>query len=294
MTSGVANRIEAAAVVKPAADGALTDNLLIKERRSKKVGALPTKARLVLAAAQRCVGVSAAAIAAPESVGVSLGTLYGSMDVAEQCLQTAHASGFGHVTPSWYATGLANATTAIVASMHDLRGPNLTVLGYPAGIEAIIFGCRQILARRARAMLAGGFDLASDAYTARVRAAPDFADAAAIHPGAGLVWLVEGGEPTANATTIVGWSQGVIAEHAFAQGEFGSLIESAAGGKLQRAPMVHVIRPGRRGLVDYLAATPVIHLIEDVVTAGKTGRHALIVKGFGPAVICLLLEKSSG
>lgn len=290
MTAGVAIRIEAAAVVKPAADGTLTENLLIKERRSKKVGALPIKARMVLAAAQRCVRANAA----PESVGVSFGTQYGSMDVAEQCLQTMHASGFGHVTPSWYATGLPNATTAIVASMYDFRGPNLTVLGYQGGVEAIVFACRQILARRARAMLAGGFDLASDAYVARLRAAPEYCGATEIHPGTGLVWLSANIEPAAGATRIVGWSQGVVAEDAFGRGEFGNLIRAAAGSGRRPEPVMHVVRPGRERRVDYLAATPVIHLIDNVVAAGSPGLHALIVKGFGPAVICLLLEKSSG
>lgn len=289
MTPRAPIRIEAAAVVKPQADGALAEDLLIKERRSKKVGALPAKARMALAAVQRCVR-AVSPVAAPERIGVSFGTSYGSMDVAEQCLQTAHASGFGHVTPSWYATGLPNATTAIVASMHDFRGPNLTFVGYPSGIEAIIFGCRQIGAGRAHAVLAGGFDLASDVHIARLRASPEFGRAAAIHPGAGVVWLSKDGK---RAASVVGWSQGVVADDAFERGEFRMLMESAAGGALRNRPTIHVVRPGREGVIDYLAATPVIHLIENIVATPRPGLHALIVKGFGPSVTCLLLERSN-
>jgi 3-oxoacyl-[acyl-carrier-protein] synthase II len=286
--------VECAVSNRPGVDGFLTDSLLVKERRSKKVGALPDKARMVLAAAHRCLRPnSASTVGARDRVGVSLGTLFGSMDVAELCLQTAHDGGFGNVTPSWYATGLPNSTAAIVASVHDMKGPNLTVLGYQAGVEAIIMGCRQILAGRASAMLAGGFDLASERYTAQLREAADYSEALAIHPGVGLVWLSENGEAASGTARIVGWSQGIPEEGAFKTGGFSRLIESASKGRgPSHEPVVHIVYPGRKGAVDHMAATAPIYLVENIVEAGPPGLHALIVKGFGPSVVCLLVEKS--
>jgi 3-oxoacyl-[acyl-carrier-protein] synthase II len=286
--------IECGVANKPAVDGVLADSLLTKERRSRKVGALPNKARMVLEAVNRCRrGHLAAAGGARDRIGVSLGTLYGSADVAELCLQTVHDGGFGSVTPSWYATGLPNATAAIVAAVHDMKGPNLTVLGYQAGVEAIIIGCRQILMGRASAMLAGGFDVASERYTARLREAAEYSGALAIHPGVGLVWLSARGESAPAAATIVGWSQGIADEAAFRAGRFSRLIESASrGGKPRGEPLVHVVYPGRKGAVDHLAATAPIYLVENIIEAGAPGLHALIVKGFGASVACLLVEKS--
>ena len=60
---------------KPEADGILSASMLTPERRSPKVGALPDKARMVLAAARRCLPEdgSPARETAGET-GVSLGT----------------------------------------------------------------------------------------------------------------------------------------------------------------------------------------------------------------------------
>jgi 3-oxoacyl-[acyl-carrier-protein] synthase II len=286
--------IRAAAVVSPGPDGQLSDALLIKERRNRKVGALPVKARMVLEATRRCLQKGDIdPTSARKRPGVSLGTLCGSMDVAEQSLRTVHGAGFAEVTPSWYATGLPSATSAIVASVHDMKGPNLTVLGHHAGIDAIIFGCRQILAERASAMLAGGFDVPNESFLARFHSAPEYAEVT-VHGGAGLVWLEEDRGLAAGMTAIVGWSQGILDERAFQAGELSQLLRLAAGGiPLSTTPVVHRISPARHGAVDYLAATSVIYLVESVIDSGAPGLHALCAKGFGPSVSCLLLEKSS-
>lgn len=276
-----------AAASKPGEDGILSEGLLISERRSKKVGALPEKARMVLAAVRRCLPDDADASAgAGGPVGVSLGTFYGSMDVAEQCLQAVQNGGFQDVTPSWYATGLPNATAAIVASVHGLTGPNLTALGYQAGIEAIVMGCRQIRAGRAAAMLAGGFDLVGGARAAQLSQAPEYAEASAIHPGVGLVWLAPEREP-GTAATVAGWSQGTIAEGETERDFVARLVRSACAEETGRHTTVHLVRPGRAGSVDYLAATAPIHLVESIVEAGSPGLHALVVRGFGPSALCL-------
>lgn len=289
--------ITRAAASKPGDDGVLAESMLTSERRSRKVGILPTKARLVVEAARRCLDPDLMAGAGGhDRIGISLGTVFGSMDSAEFCLLTPRNGGFGHVTPSWYATGLPNATAAIVASMHDLQGPNLTVLGYQAGIEAIVTGCRQILAGRASAMLAGGFDLPSERFITWLRDTDVYDEARAIHPGVGLVWLSAVGEARTTVATIIGWSQGFLEPqpHDGAIDRVSPLIEAAAnGGSLARKPMVHLLCPGRKGRVDHLAATAPIHLVERIIEGGPPGVYALIVKGFDTSAVCLLVEKQA-
>lgn len=302
-------RIDCVAASKPAESGILDEALLSKERRSRKVGALPLKARMVLEASQRCIAADADGAAGTgidrTRLGVSLGTLFGSIDVAEQCLKTVHGEGFSGVTPSWYATGLPNATAAIVASIHDLKGPNLTSLGYQAGIDAIIFGCRQILAGNADAVLAGGFDMPSDRYSAKLLETSLYAGVGAIQPGAGLVWLSgvpDGPSSRSGEASIVGWATGSVAASlrqpaADLAGDKAilQLIRDAARGRaLDSAPQIHVVYPGSTA-VDHLAATAPLRLVEDILTRGGAGLHALLVQGFRPATCtCLLVEKGPG
>ncbi len=285
--------IAGCAASKPGDDGIVSESLLTPEQRSRKVGVLPTKARFVLGAARKCFGRDSSAIGEMrERVGVSLGTVSGSMDNAELCLLTKRNSGFRDVMPSWYATGLPNATAGIVASTYDLQGPNLTVLGYQAGIEAIIMACRQIVAGRASDMLAGGFDLPSERFTSWLSDAPVYAEAPTIHPGVGLVWLSADPETQTAAATITGWSQAFVPSAADPVAPFLPLIEQAAeAGRLRRNPVVHLLHPGRKGLVDYLAATAPIHLVETITASEPPGVHAVIVKGFSPSVACLFVEK---
>ncbi|HEV7372759.1 beta-ketoacyl synthase N-terminal-like domain-containing protein [Arenibaculum sp.] len=278
---------------RPDEDGAVTDALLTPERRSKKVGTLPDQARFVLAAVRRCLPEDVAATpGANARVGVSLGTFHGSMDVAERCLRTMSGGGFREVTPSWYATGLPNATAAIVASVHELAGPNLTMLGYQAGIEAIVMACRQILAGRATAMLAGGFDLPSPHFAARLAGAAEYDGTGTIHAGAGLVWLRPGdaGEPA--GATVVGWSQGAIGTGETDRDVVARLIAAASAGPPDRHPAVHLVRPEGGGAVDHLAATAPIRLVDAIVGNGEPGLHALVVRGFGASAACLLVEKA--
>lgn len=303
-------RIECAAVNTPAESGALDEALLCKERRSRKVGALPMKARMVLEASQRCIATGMADAAGTDvdrtRLGVSLGTLFGSIDVAEQCLSTVYREGFSGVTPSWYATGLPNATAAIVASIHDFKGPNLTSLGYQAGIDAIVFGCRQILAGNAHAVLAGGFDMPSDRYSEKLLKSNLFAGVGAIRPGAGLVWLSEGASDLAplgpGEASIVGWATANMgtslrkpATELAADSAILQLIKDAARGRaLDSIPAIHAVYPGC-ATVDHLAATAALRLIEDVLTHGRAGLHALLVQGFRPGTCtCLLVEKGHG
>jgi 3-oxoacyl-[acyl-carrier-protein] synthase II len=287
--------ISAACVVKPGPGGKLEESQLLRDKRSRKVGVLPEKARMVLAAASRCVPEALTALPAPTGdSGVSLGTLHGSMDAAEMCLRAAHAEGFGKVVPSWYATGLPNATAAILAAVHNLGGPNLTFLGHKAGIDAIINGCRQITVRRAGAMLVGGFDLPGPFFAEELATRYGYASAAVIHPGAGLLWLSEKPAVGPALARIAGWSQGFHPDADGSSDEWiGRIVDDAADRNhisVERSA-IHVVYPRRNSDIDYLAATAPIGLIEDIVESAEPGFHAIVSKGYGPEVSCLVIEK---
>lgn len=284
--SAPAIRILSTAVHRPGPDGKIGDDLLVRDRRSPKVGALSEKMRFLLAATGPCLG---AAGGARPAIGVSLGTLLGAGDVAQRTLTVARQSGFVSVTPSWYATGLANAATAIVASFHDLQGPNLTFLGYQSGIDAIIMACRMIRGGRAPAMLAGGFDWPGEGGAVRFGRS-----GGPVQPAAGLV-LLDGtagkaspGE--ASGPAILGWSQG----WAGSDGDdwWAPLVDRALAGTARAGviPTVHLIRPSVSGVVDYLAAGAPVHLADVILAPGSAGAHALVVRGWGPAAACLLVE----
>jgi 3-oxoacyl-[acyl-carrier-protein] synthase II len=263
--------------------------MMMAERRSRKVGALPDKARMVLNAALHCLPDELPEHTSRHAMGVSLGTQCGAMDAAQACLTTMHTEGFGAVTPSWYATGLPNATAAIVAAIHDLQGPNLTLMGYTGGIEAITMACRQLMAGRADAMLAGGFDAVTPVMQTLARTCPDLADTT-LQAGVGLLWLTQAGNAPAPLASIVGWSQGWLPREALVRGNHGDLVAQAcsmldtpAGGIT-----THLVTPGRH---DQLAATAVQRLVNDIVEAGQPGLHALLVQGLTPNACCLLIDK---
>lgn len=291
MPSGVS--ILGARAIRPGADGTLGDDALVKEKRLPKVGRLPEKARMVLAAARSILPASVPAASEPaEDIGVALGTVHGSMDAVELCLRTMQSDGFGKVVPSWYATGLPNATAAILASCLGLGGPNLTLLGHHAGIEAVVFGCRQIALGRARSMLAGGFDMPGAFFAEQLAPPADRRPGAGIQPGVGLMRL--SGDPAAEGALarIVGWSQSFHAGGALADGDVEALVDGLlAGAGSREPPRVHIIDPARPGGADHLAATGPIHVVENVIEQGAPGLHAIIGKGYGPQLACLLVRK---
>jgi len=285
--------------VRAGPDGTLADDALVPERRGRKVGALPDTARLTLAAVRRCLGETP--LPAGERTGISLGTYFGATDVAERCLDTVRGPGFAEVTPSWYATGLPNATAAIVAALHEATGPNLTLLGWHAGLGAIVAGCRQIAAGRCDTVLAGGFDRPSPRYAALLATDPAFAPAA-VHAGAAVLRLdraapdggVGEGPPRA---TVVGWSQAEAhageSDDALAArltGAAAALADGAAGTPGAEPAAIRFLAPGRTGAADHLAASAPLHLVEALLTAPVSGRTAVVARGLGSAAACLLLD----
>lgn len=266
-------------------DGAIGEWILCAERRAPKVGVLTTQARLVVEAARRCL----AGVERPvdDTIGISLGTLCGANDVAERCLQTAHATGIADVSASWYATGLPNSTGGVVASMAGLRGPNLTLLGYQAGLDAIIMACRILRAGGAQCMLAGGFDVPGNGEIARLRNAPLLGNTGAILAGVGLVLLTNQKDGANHLATVVGWSYRDSEDT-----DHDELIDSAIR-TLQPTPssppVRHILSPGLCRH-EYLAATCPIRLVEALTASDESGLHAFIVEGHGPRSVCLVVD----
>ena len=287
--------ITRAVAIRPVVDAILDESLLAKEKRSAKIGILPLKARMVLAAATQCLPPSLlAASESSNAIGVSLGTAYGSMDVAESCLRTVHGEGFKHVVPSWYATGLPNATTAIIAAIYKLGGPNLTFLGRQAGMDAIIHGCRQIATGRASTMLAGGFDMPSAVIGARLANAHQDHPAGRIEPGVGLLCLTNAVPDESALARIVGWAQqGHRAGVASGTRGVALVAQAMARAQVHATPQIHVIDQHyleRAG--DQLAASAPIYLVKQVLDMQGHGLHAVLTEGIGQSDTCLLFEKT--
>jgi 3-oxoacyl-[acyl-carrier-protein] synthase II len=277
--------IQRSVALRSESDGAVGEWILCAERRSPKVGVLSTQARLVVEATRRCL----AGIERPcdDIIGLSLGTVCGANDVAERCLQTARASGIADVSASWYATGLPNSTSGAVASMADLRGPNLTLLGYQAGLDAIIMACRILRAGGAQCMLAGGFDIPSTGEIARLRSAPSLSNTGVILAGVGLVLLANHSDSPDRLATVIGWSYGDTAN-----ADHDALIDAAIGSVQRTAslsPIRHILSPGLCN-GEYLAATCPIRLVETLKATGEGGLHAFIVEGDGLRPVCLVVD----
>lgn len=174
--------------------------------RSRRAGALSGAARLALAAAAQCpsVGDSFDLCGAPDArTGICLGTRHGAAAVARRSLLVLREHGVAGLQPSWYAGGLANATSALLASACAFGGPNLSFLGQHAGLDALIHACRCLARHRADHMLAGGVDTCE-------AAAPPCETAAS----AAALLLLRRMAPPSNATDarprlgrVLGWAQ---------------------------------------------------------------------------------------
>lgn len=262
---------------------ALDDALAGQAARSRKTGALSEVARMVLLATARCVPPDCgrdAATAGDARAGVSLGTLRGAADVAQRSLRAVQASGFAGLVPSWYAGGLANATTATLASVYGLGGPNLTFLGGHAGLDAIIHACRSIERGRAASMLAGGFDV------------PAWSGTDGPHAGTALVWLTSAPGGLPRLATIAGWSQHQGPKKKAAD-RAGALVHEAMRHRPGNGPVTLHHVDATTGGADCLAAGAPLHLVREVLKPGNAGLHALVVLGAENGS-CLVVEVAQG
>jgi hypothetical protein len=278
-------------VLRQQPGSALGDDVLCAERRSPKVGTLTTPARLAIEATRRCL--SGVAHTPDDLIGLSLGTLCGANDVVERSLRTAHGSGIAEVSASWYATGLPNSTAGVVASIAALRGPNLTLLGYHAGLDAIIMACRLLRSGAASSMLAGGFDVPNQSEIARLTQSPELGNTATLTAGIGLLLLTSRTDAAIEPAHIVGWSYG-RSERAERDDLVARAIAARAPPLRPSAPILHLISPGDRE-ADHLAASAPIRIAELLAQPEPShGLHAFVAAGPGLRPVCLAVEITGG
>ncbi|MCA1299037.1 beta-ketoacyl synthase N-terminal-like domain-containing protein [Stappia indica] len=278
--------IRATAAGKAANDGSMPADMLCAERRSPRVGAINTQARMVVQALRRCLEGNGRP--QQERIGLSLGTAHGANGIVETSLKTAHGTGFEDVVTAWYATGLPNSTAGVVASLEQLLGPNLTLLGEQSGLEAIVMACRLIRARHVDGMVAGGFDTpASDSVPGEGEAAPSAPVKTAL-PGVGLLMLAAAEDTDSNAVRILGWSSDMVGGRS--DDDLIAAALAVAGRTADPSNVRRTVLGGDRGDGDYRAATGPIHLIEVIGAAPASGLHAFISHGNDGKAVCLLLD----
>lgn len=282
--------IRATAAGKAANDGSLPADMLCAERRSPRVGAINTQARMVVQALRRCLDGNGRP--QQERIGLSLGTAHGANGIVETSLKTAHGTGFEDVVTAWYATGLPNSTAGIVASLEQLLGPNLTLLGEQSGLEAIVMACRLIRARHVDGMVTGGFDTpAPGAQPGEGQDGPSGTMTAAL-PGVGLLMLAAEDTADAGSVRIVGWSSD-MANHRSDDDLIAAAL-AVAGRTANPSSVGRTVLGSDQGDGDYRAATGPIGLIKVITAPPAGGLHGFIARGKGDKAVCLLLDIPHG
>lgn len=90
-------------------------------------------------------------------VGLSLGTMFGSVKTIAEFDRRALVAGPQYVKPFDFANSVINAAAGQAAIWHGLRGPNATVAGgTTAGLQALAYGRDLIATGRAETVVAGG------------------------------------------------------------------------------------------------------------------------------------------
>jgi 3-oxoacyl-(acyl-carrier-protein) synthase len=103
-----------------------------------------------------------------ERTAVSLATCLGNSTYHLDQVATVTREGLGHASALLFAESVYNAATSHIAKVHDLRGPNETIVaGEDSGLAAVAAGADLLVAGRADAVLAGG----ADQYDGRTHAA---------------------------------------------------------------------------------------------------------------------------
>jgi 3-oxoacyl-[acyl-carrier-protein] synthase II len=94
-----------------------------------------------------------------QSVGVSVGTTFGSLHSISQFDQTGLIEGPRYVNPSHFPNTVINSPASRISIRFKIKGFNATIsTGFCAGIDAISYACDFIRLKRADMVLAGGVE----------------------------------------------------------------------------------------------------------------------------------------
>jgi len=94
-----------------------------------------------------------------QSVGVSVGTTFGSLHSISQFDRTGLIEGPRYVNPSHFPNTVINSPASRISIRFKIKGFNATIsTGFCAGIDAISYACDFIRLKRADMVLAGGVE----------------------------------------------------------------------------------------------------------------------------------------
>ncbi len=271
---------------KAASNGLVPETALATELRSPRVGAMNTQGRMVVHALRQCLDGHTSLD--KERVGLCLGTACGANTIVLESLNTSHSSGFFDVPASWYATGLPNSTTGVVASLEQLLGPNVTLLGEQSGFDAIIMACRMIRFGHAEAMIAGAFDTPVQLNDTQPDGDELVMLKSNVAASVSLLLLVDEDTEQARTPSIIGWSS--KAQHNVPTEELVRTAIKMSGQELEPNRIHTTVLDTSDTDVDYMAATAPLQLIDRIVRHAAAGTHAFIVRGFDKKSLCLLLN----
>ena len=102
------------------------------------------------------------AAARPSEVGACLGTFYGSQRHHEEMFNALCTVGGHRVKPHDFALSTFNTPGSMAAVALGLRGPGIVLLSATAGLGAVAFAADMVSNRRCDAMVAGGYEDATE------------------------------------------------------------------------------------------------------------------------------------
>lgn len=115
-------------------------------------------ARLACVAAAAALGRPSPLAAPPERCAVVLGTRFASITPLAEFDRSAALDGPALVNPSAFPNVVVNAHAGYLGILFRLAGPNVTLCGADAGLEALTYGLDLLDLGRADLVLAGGVE----------------------------------------------------------------------------------------------------------------------------------------
>ncbi len=119
---------------------------------------LARASQLACVAAAAALGHPEALPVAAERCAVVLGTRFASIEPLVEFDRVAATDGPALVSPSSFPNVVVNAHAGYLGILFGLAGPNVTLCGVDAGVEALAFGLDLLALGRADAVLAGGVE----------------------------------------------------------------------------------------------------------------------------------------
>jgi 3-oxoacyl-[acyl-carrier-protein] synthase II len=177
---------------------------------------LARASQLACVAASAALGAPKALPAVAERCAVVVGTRFASIEPLVEFDRVAATDGPALVNPSSFPNVVANAHGGYLGILFGLAGPNVTLCGAEAGLEALALGLDLLELGRAEAVLAGGVEALGETLLEGLRRtgveAPGEGSAFILlgrdGPGVGVILERAGAEPASGKT----WSSADVVE----------------------------------------------------------------------------------